>query len=125
MHVCVVMLRHLTFGTIELSGANACHVSLAVCSLLRLTVLMNSIVASVYKLHELLAGAICHWPLIDRWSPLQGYIVHDSSTNGTWILSDDGIKVRVPKGSSMGLQPGQYVRLSTLADGASRDTVPE
>ncbi len=55
----------------------------------------------------------------------QGYRVHDTSTNGTWILFEDGSKDRVPKGNSLPLELGQTVRLSTLTDGVSRDTVPE
>ena len=55
----------------------------------------------------------------------QGYHVHDTSTNGTWIVSVNGHKVRVPKRESLPIRPGQTVRLSTLAEGADRNTVPE
>lgn len=51
--------------------------------------------------------------------------MHDTSTNGTWIVSENGDKARVTKQESLPIRPGQTVRLSTLAEGADRNTVPE
>ena len=55
----------------------------------------------------------------------QGFMVTDTSTNGTWIISEDCTSVRVPKHQSRPLLPKQTLRLSLLAEGADRQAVPE
>ena len=40
-------------------------------------------------------------------------MVHDTSTNGSFIIDADGACVKVPKGQARPLRPGQKLRLST------------
>lgn len=47
----------------------------------------------------------------------EGYTVWDTSTNGTFILADNQPVVKVPKGSSLPIKPGDTLRLSTVPSG--------
>lgn len=44
----------------------------------------------------------------------QGYKVHDTSTNGSYIIRGDQSVVRVPKGGALPLATGDVLRLSTV-----------